>query len=170
MVDVVLSLGSNLGDRAENMRCMEAKVEQIFEPPVIKSSLMETRHVGQSSAPPYLNRLIRGKYRGSAADLLHDCRNIEKVLGRERPFYGAPRTADIDILLFGDEEIDRDDLVIPHPRILERRFCIVGLAEIAGERDLPGSSFTFAGLAQTMGPAVAAQEIRIVSPAAATGR
>ena len=170
MVDVVLSLGSNLGNRSGNMQRMEEETGRLFAVPPGKSALMETGHVGPGSAPLYLNRLIRGKYRGSAADLLRDCQELEKKLGRERPFAGAPRTADIDILLFGDEEICRDDLVVPHPRILERRFCLVGLAEIAGERVLPGSSRTFAELARTMDPVVAAQDIRIVHQATATNR
>jgi 2-amino-4-hydroxy-6-hydroxymethyldihydropteridine diphosphokinase len=134
---VVLSLGTNSGDRVLNMRRMEAELLNILDPPIRFSSLMETAHVGGGERPVYYNRLIRGRYAGSPSDLLHQCQAIELDLGRRREERFAPRTADIDILLFGNEEVAEKNLCIPHPRMLDRCFCIAGLAEIAGELTMP---------------------------------
>jgi 2-amino-4-hydroxy-6-hydroxymethyldihydropteridine diphosphokinase len=141
MVDVVLSLGSNLGDRAAHMRGMELELERILEPPVIKSRLMETEPVAVSGEQPwYFNRLLRAGYRAGPMELLRQCQAIEAKLGRTRPQKFAPRTADIDILLYGEVQIIEQDLTVPHPRLWERRFCIIGLQEIASDWKLAGSS------------------------------
>jgi len=160
MEEVVLSLGTNSGDRVLNMRRMEKELLNILDPPLRFSSLMETEHVGGGQRPAYYNQLIRGGYAKSPRDLLHQCQAIELAMGRRREGPFAPRTADIDILLFGNEEVSEEDLCIPHPRMLDRRFCIVGLAEIAGELTMP--RFT-----KTIGEASAEFLLRVGSQAVA---
>jgi 2-amino-4-hydroxy-6-hydroxymethyldihydropteridine diphosphokinase len=166
MVDVVLSLGSNLGDRASNMRRMEQAVDELLEPPVIRSSLMETEPVGAASRQEWFyNRIVRGGYAGTSRELLDRCLSIEINLGRRRPSSGryTPRTADIDILLFGDEVLHEPDLVVPHPRIQNRKFCILGLMEIAGEWVFPGGIKRIDELGGEWKQEVAGQKMRIVS-------
>jgi 2-amino-4-hydroxy-6-hydroxymethyldihydropteridine diphosphokinase len=159
---VVLSLGTNSGDRALNMRRMETEVAGILEPPRRFSSLMETAHVGEGERPPYYNRLVRGGYAGSPRDLLRQCQAIERKLGRTREGLYAPRTADIDILLFGGEEWAEADLVIPHPLLRGRRFCLAGLAEIAGELAVPGMCGTIGEAAAASVLSMDDQEITII--------
>jgi len=137
MNEVVLSLGTNVGDRALNMQRMSTGVMRFLHEPVRFSSLMKTDHVGEEERPFYYNRLVRGQFDGTPHDLLAQCQAVEQELGRRREGRYSPRTADIDILLFGDLEVAEADLCIPHPALLQRRFCIVGLAEIAGEVTIP---------------------------------
>ncbi len=163
MVEVVLSLGSNLGNRAAFMREMEHALEQLLGPPVRKSSLMETEPLGVTVGQPwYFNRLISGRYEGTPRELLEKCRVIEKKLGRTRPEKYAPRTADIDILLFGNQVVNEKDLVIPHRHIPDRRFCLAGLREIAGGRKVPGLSKSVNELVKEMGAEVRKQKIRVI--------
>ena len=166
MVEIVLSLGCNLGDRAENMARMEHELARILEPPVKKTRLMETEPVGVSGEQAWFyNRLIRARYRGAPRELLGQCQAIETALGRTRPQKYAPRTADIDILLYGEVLIIDRDLVIPHPRLLDRRFCLLGLREIAGEWKIPGFSKRAGELANEREPELKDQLIRFVESA-----
>lgn len=161
MVDVVLCLGSNLGDRASNMRQMETGLERMLMPPLLKSRLLETEPLGAVAGHPwYYNRLLRGKYGGTPYELLAACQALEKALGRTRPGKYAPRTADIDIVLFGEQVIAEHDLVVPHRRILDRRFCLEGLAEIAGDWTIPGLDKPARVLLKEMGPDVKKQILK----------
>jgi 2-amino-4-hydroxy-6-hydroxymethyldihydropteridine diphosphokinase len=161
MVDVVLCLGSNIGDRAANMRLMEAALERELQPPFRKSRLMETEPLGVTAGHPwYYNRLIRGKYAGAPQELLKTCQAIEKKLGRTRPEKYAPRTADIDIMLFGDQVVKEKELIIPHRHILDRKFCVEGLDEIAGEWVMPGTNKPVHELTQQIAEGVRQQQIR----------
>jgi len=148
MVDVILSFGSNLGDRAMYMRRMEREVAALLKPPIVQSNLMETEPLGTvSSQEWFYNRLVRGTYCGTPRALLQACLAIEAKLGRTRPERYAPRTADIDILLFGGQIIEEPDLIVPHPAIQKRRFCIRGLKEIAGDMVVPGTGKSIAEVA-----------------------
>ena len=121
MEDVVLSLGTNAGDRALNMHRMSAGVMRFLHEPVRFSSLMKTDHVGEEERPFYFNRLVRGLFGGTPRDLLTQCQALEQELGRRRQGHFSPRTADIDILLFGGIEVAEADLCIPHTALLQRR-------------------------------------------------
>jgi 2-amino-4-hydroxy-6-hydroxymethyldihydropteridine diphosphokinase len=163
MTDVVASLGTNLGDRASYMGRMEQGLEQILGPPVVKSRLMETEPLGTTRDHPwYYNRLVRGTWGGTARELLAECQALEKRLGRTRPGKYAPRTADVDILLFGEVLINEPDLVVPHRHLLDRRFCVEGLLEVAAEWRVPGYGKTVRELARAMADDVRAQQIRYI--------
>jgi 2-amino-4-hydroxy-6-hydroxymethyldihydropteridine diphosphokinase len=163
MVDVALCLGTNLGDRELNMRQMELALEGILLPPIRSSRLMETEPLGTAANHPwYYNRIVRGRYNRTPRELLEHCRTIEKKLGRTRQEKYAPRTADLDILLFDEQEVNEPDLMIPHRRIPDRRFCLEGLQEIAGEWIVPGINKKIKKLVEEMGEEVRKQKIRIV--------
>lgn len=166
MVDVVLSLGSNLGDRATNMRRMEQELGLLLKPPISPSSLMETEPIDTVSKQDWFyNRIIRGAFAGTPRELLDKCLSIENKLGRQRPSperYAA-RTADIDILLFGDTILHEPDLAVPHPGIQKRKFCILGLKEVAGAWVFPGLAKRITELAGEWEQGVKGQKVKIIS-------
>ena len=97
------------------------------------SSCFETEPVGFLDQPWFLNQAIEMETWLEPRELLFFCQSIEASCGRIRTFPNAPRTLDLDILLYGDAVINQEDLVIPHPRLHERRFALEPLAQIAPE-------------------------------------
>ena len=97
------------------------------------SSFHDTAPVGVGEQPVFLNAAAVGETSLSARELLVTLLDIEKRFGRERPDPGAPRTLDLDLILYDDEIIDSPDLVVPHPRFRDRRFVLEPLAEIAAD-------------------------------------
>lgn len=142
-MDVVLSLGSNLGDRRDTMRRMELYIATILDSVYAKSPLYETEAVGVDSHPNYLNRVVFGSYTGTAEQLLDETEAIERALGRTDKGKLQPRTADIDILLFGDQILSTERLTIPHHALFERRFEIQGVCETAPLMRVPGKEIPF---------------------------
>ncbi len=129
---VAIALGSNLGDRDA---CLRAALDAL-RPHVHSlrsSSFHDTAPVGVGEQPVFLNAAAVGETSLSAREFLMLLLEIEKQFGRERPYPGAPRTLDLDLILYDDEIIDAPDLVVPHPRFRERRFVLEPLAEIAGD-------------------------------------
>jgi 2-amino-4-hydroxy-6-hydroxymethyldihydropteridine diphosphokinase len=165
LTQVALSLGSNIGDRRFYIDAMEAELRKILVD-VRVSRLMETAPVGVGAGHgKYLNRVVVGRYGGDAFGLLGECLAIESRLGRERVGHKAPRTADVDILLFGEESINAPpELVVPHPELLNRRFCLDGLTDIDPSIMVPvsGARRAVGGLRENMGTAVAAQNVFFV--------
>lgn len=132
METVFLGLGSNLGDREMNlMTALDSLRDQVFLDRV--SSVYETEPVGFREQPWFLNLVCRGSTPLDPFALLSLAKSIEARMGREDSFRNAPRLIDIDILFFGDRIVSANDLRIPHPRIIERRFVMVPLAEIASD-------------------------------------
>lgn len=135
---VYLSLGSNLGDRLQNLAAAE---EQL--PPGVqvenRSKVYETEPWGYIDQPRFLNQVLSAHTSLSPLDLLDYLKGIEVSLGREPGFRYGPRSIDIDILVYGDQVIDLEKLKIPHQRLPERAFVLVPLAEIAPDLVLPGS-------------------------------
>jgi 2-amino-4-hydroxy-6-hydroxymethyldihydropteridine diphosphokinase len=157
---VALSLGSNLGDREDNISQMEKRLCRILIPPFRMSSLMETEPVDvKERQSSYLNRIFCGGFSKSAEHLLEQCFQIEYELGRTDKGAKLARTADIDIILFGDLKISDEKLTIPHPQLFSRRFCIEGLCEIVPEWRVPGTGFTIMELYGTIWNAVKDQKI-----------
>jgi 2-amino-4-hydroxy-6-hydroxymethyldihydropteridine diphosphokinase len=164
MQEVILCLGTNLGDRGHYMQRMEKELRGILIPPITLSRLMETEPLGTVAGQEwYYNRLLRGRYAGTPLELLDSCRDIEKQLGRERPFKNAPRTADIDIILFGEVQINDARLIVPHCHLADRRFCIAGLLELVPDCLVPGIGKSVRELDKEMREDVRMQGIRFVN-------
>jgi len=134
-VTVYLSLGSNLGDRAANLRAGLAKLDGEILQITQTSSVYETGPVGitPERVPDYLNLATRAETSLAPEALLRHTQSAELALGREPTYRWGPRVIDIDILLYGDERIDTPRLTIPHPRMMERAFVLIPLREIAPE-------------------------------------
>ncbi len=131
---VLLSLGSNLGDRVENLRrAIRAMQERGIE--VVKvSRWYETEPVGVVNHPWFVNCAAEIRTTLAPLDLLHELQAIEKSLGRVRDgVEQAPRTIDLDILTYDEARIDTPELTVPHPRMQSRRFVLEPLVEIAPE-------------------------------------
>jgi 2-amino-4-hydroxy-6-hydroxymethyldihydropteridine diphosphokinase len=143
MKTVYLALGSNMGERAENIsRAIEAMSARVVRV-VRQSALYETEPVDVRGHGWFLNCAVQAETDLMPVQLIRALLQIERELGRKRERVAAnaggsegglkePRPIDIDILLFGDSVVDAPELKIPHPRMAERRFVLVPLAEIAG--------------------------------------
>jgi len=130
MTRVAIALGSNLGDREGYLRAAMAALEPSIQHLRV-SSFHETAPVGVGLQPTFLNAVAVGDTSLTARALLDTLLAIELELGRERPFSGAPRTLDLDLILYDEAILDERDLTVPHPRFRERRFVLEPLAEIA---------------------------------------
>lgn len=136
MAEVFIALGSNLGDRAENLASAQtalANAVAICD----RSSVLETRPQYVTDQPPFLNMVLRGKTDLAPNVLLKFLKKIEKNLGRRPTRRFGPRLIDLDILYYEDKIVNETDLVLPHPRIAERDFVLVPLAEIAASHRHP---------------------------------
>lgn len=128
-VEVYLGLGSNLGDREDNLQeAVKLLSERLRMGKV--SSVYETEAVGDASQPRYLNQVCQFYTTLPPAALLALLKGFELKLGRTGPS-GAPRPIDIDILFYGDQVVKTPEMVIPHPRLTERAFALIPLVEIA---------------------------------------
>jgi 2-amino-4-hydroxy-6-hydroxymethyldihydropteridine diphosphokinase len=131
-----LSLGSNLGDRAANLRAALAQLE--FAGRVLAvSTFYETQPVDVPDQPWFLNCVVAIATDKSPRELLQLALKVEAEMGRLRMRHKGPRNIDIDILLFGNRVIDEPGLRIPHPAMHKRRFVLEPLAEIAAEARHP---------------------------------
>jgi 2-amino-4-hydroxy-6-hydroxymethyldihydropteridine diphosphokinase len=152
---VYLSLGSNLGDRQANLRrAVDSLAAQGLR--ILRvSSLYETEPIELRDQPWFLNLVVEADTDLFPKQLMSRIRKIELALGRKRTRPKGPRSIDIDILLFGESVIDTEELVVPHPRMTERRFVLEPLAELAPELRHPVSRRTIRELlAATAGQAV----------------
>ncbi len=131
---VVIALGSNLGDRRAAI-AFAAERLAAFVSNLHLSDLIETEPEGEGleAQPLFLNAVATGQTCLDARSLLDALLEIERESGRERPFHGAPRTLDLDLILLGDEIVHEAGLDVPHPRFRERFFVLGPLAEIAPE-------------------------------------
>ena len=129
---VYLSLGSNLGDRAANLRAAIEKLAALGTVDAI-SSFYETEPVEFASQPWFLNCAAKLNTEKMPRQLISAILSVERSMGRQRTQKNGPRIIDIDILLFGSSVIETASLTVPHPRLHERRFVLEPLAEIAPE-------------------------------------
>jgi 2-amino-4-hydroxy-6-hydroxymethyldihydropteridine diphosphokinase len=128
---VAIALGSNLGDRDSYLRTAIAALEPSLHQLRV-STFHDTAPVGVGLQPTFLNAAAVGESSLSARALLEKLLAIERDLGRERPFPGAARTLDLDLILYDEAIIDEaPSLIVPHPRFRERRFVLEPLSEIA---------------------------------------
>jgi 2-amino-4-hydroxy-6-hydroxymethyldihydropteridine diphosphokinase len=131
-VSILLGLGSNLDDREANLRRGVALLARSLEM-VEGSSVYETEPWGHKDQPRFLNLVCWAHTGISPAELLRLCQETERAVGRTRTFRYGPRLLDVDILAYGDSVITTPTLVVPHPRLAERRFVLVPMAEVAPE-------------------------------------
>jgi 2-amino-4-hydroxy-6-hydroxymethyldihydropteridine diphosphokinase len=125
-----IALGSNVGDRESHLDHAVSRLRNILSD-VRVSRWYDTAPIGVVTQPNFLNGALIGATALSARELLTQLLAIERERGRERPYAGAPRTLDLDLVLFGGEVIDEPGLRVPHPRFRERLFVLEPLAEIA---------------------------------------
>jgi 2-amino-4-hydroxy-6-hydroxymethyldihydropteridine diphosphokinase len=145
MPRVGIALGSNLGDRlvhlqaaTECLRELATAGEAFLAAPIYQT---EPRFCPPGS-PPFYNTVVELDYQGDPFSLLDNTRKLERQLGREpKAERNAPRVIDIDLLYCGDIQVDSERLILPHPRICERRFVLQPLADIRPDLILPGQKF-----------------------------
>jgi 2-amino-4-hydroxy-6-hydroxymethyldihydropteridine diphosphokinase len=129
---VYLSLGSNVGDREQYLK---KAIKQLSGHPEIElervSSIYETDPVGYTDQGSFLNLAVEIRTSLTPQTLLRQCLQVEKDLGREREFRWGPRIIDLDILLYNQENIETEELIVPHPRMHERAFVLVPLTELS---------------------------------------
>ena len=130
VVEAYLGLGSNMGDRQGNLSRALGFISRKLQMGEV-SSMYDTEPIGDVSQPRFLNLVCQIYTRIAPAALLALAKGIETKLGRVSGKSNAPRPVDIDILFYGDQVIETPELVIPHPRLAERAFVLVPLAEIA---------------------------------------
>lgn len=153
MALVYVSLGSNLGEREKFLAQARAAIANDFRLPRY-SKIYETEPVGFAAQPWFLNQVAEFQTEMTPESLLEWVRALEAKAGRKREISKGPRTLDLDILLYDDRVQKEEELVLPHPRLEQRRHVLVPLAELAGERRLPVSRRTvFQALEQVTDPA-----------------
>ena len=136
MVTAYIALGANLGDAAAALQQAVAEISKLPDTRVSKvSSIYKTEPIGsdpqRGPVNDYLNAVIEVQTGFNAPALLQQLQQIELSAGRERPYLNAPRTLDLDVLLYGSASIASANLTVPHPRMWQRAFVLVPLAEIA---------------------------------------
>ena len=152
--DAYIGLGSNVGDRAGEIELAFAEIEALRATvPAARSSLYASAPL-DAAGGEYLNAVVKVRTTLAPLELLHALQGIERRHRRQRPFAGAPRTLDLDLLLHGDVELAGEELSLPHPRLHERAFVLVPLSEIAPDLIVPGR-----GAVAELRAAVAAQRV-----------
>jgi 2-amino-4-hydroxy-6-hydroxymethyldihydropteridine diphosphokinase len=149
-----VGIGANLGDARAAVADALARLAQLPQSRLVAHSLGYRTAPIDSSGDDYINAVACLDTVLPAHELLASLFEIEQAHGRERPYRNAPRTLDLDLLLYGDQVIDTLELTVPHPRMLERAFVLVPLLEIAPDVVIPGR-----GPARDFAAAVAGQAI-----------
>lgn len=144
MTEAVIELGSNLLDREKNIKSAIEAIERLPFTNVVKlSSLYETEPFGvPDKQDNYINCCVKIETALLAETLIGCCLGIEAAMGRVRRFKNAARIIDVDLLLYGDKNVNTSDLQLPHPRILERAFVLVPLSDIYKDGKTPCFDFS----------------------------
>lgn len=146
-------MGSNLGDRAALLEAAAAAIASLpLTSPLARSRTIETQPVGPPGQGPYLNAVILVSTALPPRELLDQLLGIERAHGRQRGpgQRWGPRTLDLDLLLYGDRTIDEPGLEVPHPRLHERAFVLIPLAEVASGWPVPGAGATVGRLLERL--------------------
>jgi 2-amino-4-hydroxy-6-hydroxymethyldihydropteridine diphosphokinase len=149
-----VGIGANLGDARANVQDAITRLSRLPNTRLLAASASYRTAPIDSSGPDYINAVACLDTGLDPHALLGELQGIEQAHGRERPYRNAPRTLDLDLLLYGSEIVDTPELTIPHPRMLARAFVLVPLLEIAADVTVPGQ-----GPARDRLPAVADQPI-----------
>lgn len=126
---VYLGLGTNLGDREENLRHALARLAEVVEIEAV-SAVYASEPVGYTEQPEFWNMAVRARTELAPRELLRRTRAIERAMGRVPTFRNGPRLIDIDLLLYGREHVGEVELEVPHPRMLERAFVLRPLLDL----------------------------------------
>lgn len=138
MKEIYIALGTNIEPRKEHLdQAIEALSHHATIEVIRTSSIYETAPVGYLDQASFLNMVVEVNTTLAPMELLDVCQGIEQKLGRKRTIRNGPRTIDLDILLYGGEQIDNKRLVVPHPRMHERAFVLIPLSDIANEARIP---------------------------------
>ena len=129
-----LALGANLGDAQATIRQAIAAVQNWPHTRLLKASSLYRTAPVDADGPDYINAVVEVQTGLSPLGLLHHCQLQEQAAGRQRPYRNAPRTLDMDIVLYADQHVDLPELTVPHPRMWQRACVLVPLAEIAPEK------------------------------------
>ena len=150
-----IGIGANLGDAQDTVRRTIARLGELPHTRLTaQSSLFSTAPV-DAGGDDYVNAVVRLDTGLQPLELLHALQAIERDFGRERPYRNAPRTLDLDILVYGSQVIASDALTVPHPRMTQRAFVLIPLLQIDPFITIPGL-----GPAHAFVPGVAGQAIR----------
>ena len=133
-----LALGSNVGERLEQMRSALDLLNVEGMAIIAASPVYQNRAIGMGDADPFLNAVVEVQTELEAEALLDVCLAVENKLGRVRTGGWSPRTIDVDVLIFGETRVETERLQLPHPRIAERDFVLQPLADIAPELLIDG--------------------------------
>lgn len=140
-VPIALGLGANIGDPERQLRsALEALSRSLG--PLDVADLYRTRPRPAGDQPDYLNTAAIGRTRLPPDALLAIAKDLEQSAGRRPGARFAPRALDVDLLLYGDRELRAPGMVVPHPRLLARRFVLAPLADVAADWVIPGSGLT----------------------------
>lgn len=157
-----LGLGANLGDARQTLKdAVICLAQQADITVTAKSGLYRTAPVN-APGPEYYNSVVAVQTALSPCQLLAACHLVESHLGRERHYHHAPRTLDIDLLLYGDQTLAEEDLTVPHPRLTQRAFVLAPLAELDPKLVIPGLDRNVCELLSQ--PTLATQAIEKISP------
>ena len=141
-----VALGSNLGDRLENLLAARSAIVDLsnVKPPILSSAIYETEPVDcEPGADKFLNAVVEFDFEGDPASLLEELARVEKALGRRRHHpKNVSRMIDIDLLYCGHRKIENERLEVPHPRLHLRKFVLQPLADIRPSLVLPGQAKT----------------------------
>ena len=159
-----VALGSNLGDRLTTLLEAVRRLRKLGRVEVV-SAVYETDPVGFDDQPPYLNAVAQLRTDFQPQRLLARLLEVEADLGRVRTFPNAPRTLDLDLLVYDDLVLDAPDLTLPHPRLHERAFVLVPLYEIAPELVHPRSGMSITDLLASLEPSIGVRRLdAVLSP------
>ena len=159
-VTAYIGVGSNLGDACSNVQAALILLGKLADTELTAQSNLFRSAPIDAGGDDYLNAVAQLKTRLAAPALLEQLQAIEQSFGRERPYINAPRTLDLDILLYGAQEISSESLQVPHPRMTQRAFVLIPLLQIDPMICIPGL-----GPAHRFAPDVAGQRIQKHTPA-----
>ena len=153
-VTAYIGIGSNLGNAPDNVQSAILQLDKLPHSRVTgQSSLFRTAPL-DAGGDDYINAVVRLDTQVPALELLQQLQAIEQTYGRERPYLNAPRTLDLDILLYGGQKILSESLTVPHPRLTQRAFALIPLLQIDPLITIPGK-----GPAHAFVPRIAGQVI-----------
>lgn len=149
-----ISIGSNLGDARGNVQRAILRLDKLTSSRLTGQSAMFRTAPVDAGGDDYINAVAAIETWLPATDLLKELQGIERDFGRERPYPNAPRTLDLDILLYGEQTIVTDSLVVPHPRLTERAFALIPLLQLDPFIAIPGKGPAHGFVAGVAGQAI----------------